>query len=845
MFDNFSMRLSNVLEYAQESALRLGQDTVYPEHFILGLIRINNGKAVDILNAMNSNLLSIKNDIEGTLKREKNIVKLGILPISHEGDKILIISKNEAEDLGSEIIGTEHLLLALTKSFVSITGRVLAHNGVRYQKVKSILINYFSKIQDTSNNSINNKQNNIHNNNNDNNKNSNHKNLDTKSKTPALDTFSTDLTLAATSGKLDPVIGRKDEIDRMVQILSRRKKNNPVLIGEPGTGKTAIVEGLAIMISNNKVPSSLLNKRIVSLDLGLIIAGTKYRGQFEERIKAILSEVQNEKNIIMFLDEIHTIVGAGSTSGSVDASNMFKPALARGEIHCIGATTLDEYRTSIEKDGALERRFQKVLVEQPSIEETVEILHGLKEKYEDHHKVRYSDESIQLAANMADRYITDRFMPDKAIDIIDEAGAKKHLELKIPTKISDLDTNISKLNSKKQDFIENQEFEDAAEIRDEILILKEEQTKEKEKWYNKYSSNYVTIEEKDISAVISMMTSIPVNKLAITESKKLNKIGERLNAKVISQEKAIEAIVRRVKRTRAGFKDPKRPIGSFLFLGPTGVGKTELAKVLAEELFDNEKSLIKIDMSEYTEKFNASRMVGSPPGYVGYDEGGQLSERVRRRPYSVVLFDEIEKAHPDIYNMLLQVLDEGTLTDGNGRKIDFKNTIIIFTSNIGTGLISKSENIGFGSKDSVENKDKQLDKRVREGIKKVFKPEFLNRIDEVITFTHLSEDAILKIISNYIEIVKEKLISNNIEISVTSSVKKYIVKNYYDIDKGARPLKRAIEEIIEDPIAEGIISGEFSYGDKIKIGLKKEKLTYHSQKKISTKKDNKQKKQLV
>ena len=838
MFDNFSMRLSNVLEYAQESALKLGQDTVYPEHFILGLIRLNNGKAIDILNAINTNLLSVKNDIENTLKREKNIVKLGILPISHEGDKILIISKQESEELGSKIIGTEHLLLALTKSFVSITGRILAHNGVRYQKVKSVLIDYFENKQ----NKLNSRDEEL--NKSINKRNNNTENRDNKSKTPALDTFSTDLTLAAVNGKLDPVIGREKEINRMVQILSRRKKNNPVLIGEPGTGKTAIVEGLAIMISSNKVPSSLLEKKIVSLDLGLVIAGTKYRGQFEERIKAILSEVQNEKNIIMFLDEIHTIVGAGSTSGSVDASNMFKPALARGEIHCIGATTLDEYRTSIEKDGALERRFQKVLVDQPSIEETIEILNGLKEKYEDHHKVRYSAESIILAANMAERYITDRFLPDKAIDIIDEAGAKKHLELKIPAILSEFETKIDVMNLKKQNFIDNQEFEEAAEIRDEIVFLKEERQKEKDKWFRKYSSNYVTVNEKDISDVISMMTSIPVNKLATTESKKLNKISERLNAKVISQEKAIEAIVRRVKRTRAGFKDPKRPIGSFLFLGPTGVGKTELAKVLAEELFDNEKSLIKIDMSEYTEKFNASRMVGSPPGYVGYDEGGQLSERVRRRPYSVVLFDEIEKAHPDIYNMLLQVLDEGILTDGNGRKIDFKNTIIIFTSNIGTGLISKSENIGFGAKDNISNKDKQLDKRVREGIKKVFKPEFLNRIDEIITFSHLSEKAILEIIPNHIDIVKEKMNRNRIDITVSNSVKKYIVENYYDIEKGARPLKRAIEENIEDPIAEGIISGEFNYGDTIKIGLKKNTLTYVVQKKIAQKKKVKQK-QLV
>ena len=807
MFDNISMRLNKVIEYSREIALKMGQDTVYPEHFMLALLRLNEGLGISILKKMKIDLISVQKDIKISLKKDEMLIKLGIIPISHEGDRILNDAQKEAESLNSEIIGTEHILLAMCRSSNSILQKILNHNRIRYQRVKETLLNIVNGTKSIDSKDV----------------------KDKKSTTPAIDSFSKDVTQAAKEGNLDPVIGREKEIDRVIQILSRRKKNNPVLIGEPGTGKTAIVEGLALKISRNEVPGSLAGKRIVSLDLGLLIAGTKYRGQFEERIKAILKEVETDKNLILFLDEIHTIVGAGSTSGSMDASNMFKPALARGEIQCIGATTLDEYRTTIEKDGALERRFQKVLVEPSTVSETLKILNGLKERYEKHHKVRFTPESLKAAVEFADRYISDRFLPDKAIDVIDEAGAKKHLSLKVPSKIKEIEDNINIQNYLKEEYIKKQQFEKAAEIRDTITGFKFELELEKSKWHKIYSKRIVEITEKDIADVIAMMTSIPVSKIASSESKKLNRMKKNLSNQVVSQEEAIDAVVRRIKRARAGFKDSNRPIGSFLFLGPTGVGKTELAKILAAELFDNENSLIKIDMSEYMEKFNVSRMIGSPPGYVGYDEGGQLSEKVRRKPYSVVLFDEIEKAHPDVFGMLLQVLDEGTLTDGNGRKIDFKNTIIIFTSNIGTSELSSTANIGFGADNGFEYKQKKMKARINNSLKKIFKPEFVNRIDEILIFNHLDENAVLQIITKYINEVKKKLIRNNINLTIGTKVKKYIIDNYYDIEKGARPLKRAIENVIEDPIAERIIDGVFNYGDTVKVSLKNGNLTYNKQ----------------
>jgi ATP-dependent Clp protease ATP-binding subunit ClpC len=797
MDNNLSSRMSKIIRLSKEITLKLGQDTVYPGHLMLGILRANEGTAINILKKLNVNLISLQKDLENGMIKERNILKLGFVPISHESDRVLSQASQESKELSNLYTGSEHLLLAMIKAVNSYSERILRFHGVTYQKVKQILLTGVNGKQEF-----------------------NIPIEDETSQTPSIDSFSVDLTEHARNGMLDPVIGREKEISRIIQILSRRKKNNPILIGEPGTGKTAIVEGLALRIINRNVPTYLLDKKVVSLDLGLLIAGTKYRGQFEERIKGILKEIENEKDLILFLDEIHTIVGAGSTSGSMDASNMFKPALARGVIQCIGATTLDEYRTTIEKDGALERRFQKVLVDPSTVEETIEILKGLQPGYEKHHKVKFSEESLIATAELSDRYIADRFLPDKAIDVMDEAGAKKHLSLKVPTKITELEHIIDTLIKEKVQNIEKQKFEKAAELRDKINPLKEDLRVEMEKWHKLTSTKFLNISVDDVTDIISMMTSIPISRLAVSESKRLQKISNNISKKIIDQQDAIDAVVRRVKRARAGFKDPDRPIGSFLFLGPTGVGKTELAKVLAEEIFESDQSLIKIDMSEYMEKFNVSKMIGSPPGYVGYGEGGQLSEKVRRHPYSVVLFDEIEKAHPDVFGMLLQVLDEGNLTDGNGRKIDFRNTIIIFTSNVGNDSLKNSDNIGFGSNISFDEKQKNMKNSLNKSISKHFKPEFLNRIDETIIFNHLSEKAVMKIINNRVNESKSKLKSNNIHLEVSPSVIKYIMKEYYDIDNGARPLKRAVENIIQDPIAENIISGKFSYGDTVKITVK-------------------------
>jgi ATP-dependent Clp protease ATP-binding subunit ClpC len=803
METNYSSRMHKVLEFSKEITLQLGHDTVYPGHLALGIIRLNEGTAFNILVKLNCDIIALQKDLENGMAKNKELIKLGFIPLSHESDRILTQAVQEAVELNSSYTGTEHLMLSFTKAVNTYTERILRFHGITYQRVKQILITgTASKI--------------------------NKGQLERMEPQPefSMEMFSHDITQLAKDGKLDPVIGRSEEIERIVQILSRRKKNNPILIGEPGTGKTAIVEGLALKIIEKSVPSVLLGKRILGLDLGMLIAGTKYRGQFEERVKSVIKEIESDRNTILFLDEIHTIVGAGSTSGSMDASNMFKPALARGDIQCIGATTLDEYRTTIEKDGALERRFQKVLVDPPSVSETYEILKGLQSKYENHHKVKYSDDSLVAAAELSDRYITERFMPDKAIDVIDEAGAKKHLSIKVPSKITELEDQIEVMNKEKNQKIEKQMFEKAAVLRDKINDLRSRLEKEREHWHKSVSNKFLNISVDNIRDIISMMTSIPISKLEVSESNRLNRISRSISKRIIDQHEAVESVIRRVKRSRTGFKDPKRPIGSFLFLGPTGVGKTELAKVLSEEIFENDRALIKIDMSEYMEKFNVSRMIGSPPGYIGYGEGGQLSEKVRRHPYSVVLFDEIEKAHPDVFGMLLQVLDEGVLTDGNGRKVDFKNTIIIFTSNIGTKNLSNTENIGFGSKASLEEKEIKMKNTTRKTVEKYFKPEFLNRIDEVIVFNHLSENAVLQIISNHIEDSCEKLSKIDITLNISPKVRKYIMEEFYDAESGARPLKRAVENLIEDPVAERIISGLVKYGDTINISVSKNKLVY-------------------
>lgn len=641
-----------------------------------------------------------------------------------------------------------------------------------------------------------------------------------KVKTPALDHFGRDLTQLAMQGKLDPIIGRDQIIERVAQILSRRKKNNPVLIGEPGVGKTAIAEGLALRIINKKVPRVLHNKRIVALDMGSIVAGTKYRGQFEERMKAIMAELEKAKDVILFIDELHTIVGAGGASGSLDASNMFKPALARGELQCIGATTLDEYRMYIEKDGALERRFQKVMIEPTTPEETLEILRCIKSKYEEHHRVRYTDEALEATVRLSERYITDKFFPDKAIDVLDETGSRVHISsIVVPKEILELEQRIEKIRQEKEMYAKKQDFERAAKLRDIERRLQEELIYERNKWEREEESHVATVTEDDIAEVVAMMTGIPVQRVARSESEKILHMEEALKKRVIGQDEAIETISRAIRRTRAGLKDPNRPIGSFMFLGPTGVGKTHLAKILAEYLFERKDALIRIDMSEYMEKFSVSRLVGSPPGYVGYEEGGQLTEKVRRHPYSVILFDEIEKAHPDVFNILLQVLDEGQLTDSLGRRVDFRNTILILTSNVGTRDIKKNVAFGF-SEDSKSDDHNIMREKIEAELRRMFNPEFLNRLDELIFFRKLQKKEVVKIVELLIQEMADRLLERNIALQLTDGAKEFIAEKGYDPILGARPLKRAIQRYIEDPLADEILKGRFSEGAVIKIKMK-------------------------
>ncbi|MBN1970939.1 MAG: ATP-dependent Clp protease ATP-binding subunit [Candidatus Delongbacteria bacterium] len=795
----YSHRFLRVLEISKENALKTGYDVVYPEHIMLGLLRLGEGRGFQIIKQSGANISTLRNDLYFSLPVKPAIVRLKQIPFLKESQQIIDSSYDISIKLGNDTAGTEHLLLSLASSDYSNILYLFNKQGLSYK----ILINLLNGVQNQQN----------------------HENIEPEHQT-TIESFTRDLTKDARAGVLDPVIGRDKEIERVIQILSRRKKNNPVLIGEPGTGKTAIVEGLARKIIIGDVPDNLKNKRVLSLDLGLVISGTKYRGQFEERLKEIIKDINNDRSIILFLDEIHTLVGAGATSGAMDASNMLKPALARGELQCVGATTFDEYRTSIEKDGALERRFQKVVVNAPNIEQSIKILEGLKERYEEHHKVKYTEESLKAAVILSDRYITDRLLPDKAIDVIDEAGARKILSLKPPSELKELDEKIESLRVSKEESVNLQDFESAAKFRDDIERLIGDKNFLFNNWRQKLSEKKVSISEDDIRAVISMITSIPVSKLSGSEYRKLSKLGKNLSKQIISQDKAIEAIVRRIKRSRAGFSDPNRPIGSFLFLGPTGVGKTELAKVLAEELFSSKDSFIKIDMTEYVEKFNISRMIGSPPGYVGYDEGGQLSEKVRRRPYSVVLFDEIEKAHPDVYGLLLQVLDEGILTDGNGRKIDFKNTIIIFTSNLGTSEDSKSEKIGFGVSDSDTEIHKRMESRIKNKLSQQFKPEFINRLDDIIIFEHLNKEAIKQIVSGYLFDCKQRLANHKIDLHFSDKVKDFITEKYYDRTKGARQVKRAVETEIEDKIADLIINGDYSTGDTIKVKVKGNELVF-------------------
>ena len=813
MKNNFSSRVQMVIQFARDEALRLGHDYIGTEHLLLGLIREADGIAIEILRALGCDLEEIKAAVEDAGRASGETMTIGNIPFTKRAEKILKSAYVEAERHKSDIIGTEHLLLALVKEKEGLAAQILKSFGVTYEAVSEelerIMQGPSSGMQDSESQQA-------------------------KSQTPALDHFGRDLTELARKGELDPIIGRDKEIQRVAQILSRRKKNNPVLIGEPGVGKTAIAEGLAVRIIEKKVPRILHNKRVVTLDLGSIVAGTKYRGQFEERMKAIMNELVKAKDVILFIDELHTIVGAGGASGSLDASNMFKPALARGELQCIGATTLDEYRQYIEKDGALERRFQKVMVDPPSTEETYAIVKGLQSRYEAHHRVRFTDEAIDAIVKLSDRYITDRFQPDKSIDVMDETGARVHLaNIVVPKEITDLEEQIKKIRAEKDAVVRSQNFEKAAILRDREKSLLKKLEETKRKWNEEQASSYATVTDEDVADVVSMITGIPVRRVAQTESDRLLKIKDELKKRIVGQDRVIEVLAKAIQRTRAGLKDPNRPIGSFIFLGPTGVGKTQLAKELAKYLFQTEDALVRIDMSEYMEKFSVSRLTGAPPGYVGYEEGGQLTEKVRRHPYSVVLFDEIEKAHPDVFNVLLQILDEGHVTDGLGRKVDFKNTVLIMTSNIGAREIVKGSGFGFGQ--STEDADyEEMRSRILEQVRRLFNPEFINRVDEIVVFRQLARNDMVKIIDIVIDEMLGKVADRNIKIELTRGAKEFLAEKGFDPVYGARPLKRTIQKYVEDPIAEEILKGHYPDGSKIRVRKKGSGLEFVGEKSSST-----------
>ena len=808
MRNNFTSRVQKVIRYSKEEAMRLGHDFIGTEHLFLGIIKEGEGIAIKILKNIGIDVEKLKQRLEEASGPAGGMMTLGNLPLSKRAEKVLKVTYLEAKNFKSDIIGTEHLLLSLLKEKEGLAAQVMMSFNIDYNIVYNDLKNILEgkPISSQSNSQRSSPQ---------------------KVKTPALDHFGRDLTQLATQGKLDPIIGRDKIIERVAQILSRRKKNNPVLIGEPGVGKTAIAEGLAIRIIDRKVPRVLHNKRIIALDMGSIVAGTKYRGQFEERMKAIMGELEKADDVIMFIDELHTIVGAGGASGSLDASNMFKPALARGELQCVGATTLDEYRMYVEKDGALERRFQKVMIEPTTSEETLEILRCIKPKYEEHHNVRYTDEALLSTIRLSDRYMTDKNFPDKAIDVLDETGSRVHISsIVVPKEILDLEQRIEKVRQEKEQFARQQNFEKAAKLRDVERRLQEELQFERNKWEREEESKPAEVTEEDIAEVVSMITSVPVRRVAKSESAKLMEIEDSLKKLVIGQDEAIETISKAIRRSRTGLKDPNRPIGSFMFLGPTGVGKTHLAKILAGYLFERKDALIRIDMSEYMEKFSVSRLVGSPPGYVGYEEGGQLTEKVRRYPYSVILFDELEKAHPDVFNILLQVLDEGQLTDSLGRKVDFRNTILIMTSNVGTREVRKNVSIGFSQQEDDSEHNVMKDK-ISEELRRLFNPEFLNRLDDYIFFRKLSKKEIIKIVDLLILEMGQRLLERSITLDLSDGAKEFIADQGFDPILGARPLKRAIQKHIEDPLADEILRDKFADGSFIKIKMNnKKELTF-------------------
>ncbi len=831
MDNNFSAQVKEIISFSREEALRLGNDFIGTEHLLLGLIRDGDNTAIKVLKQLNVDLYELRKEVELAVKDKtgKNIANINSLPLTKQAEKVIRVTVLEAKALKSPLVETEHLMLSILKNKENIATQILNQFDVDYDLFRNELGMVGTSTPPPPRSEF---------------TDDNEDEFDeekrgaggyqqqragkqtgaAKSKTPVLDNFGRDITKLAESGTLDPIVGREEEIERVSQILSRRKKNNPILIGEPGVGKTAIVEGLALRIVQRKVSRVLFDKRVISLDLAALVAGTKYRGQFEERMKAIMNELEKNRDVILFIDEIHTIVGAGGASGSLDASNIFKPALARGELQCIGASTLDEYRMYIEKDGALDRRFQKVLIEPPSVEETIMILNNIKSKYEDFHNVTYGDDAIDACVKLSDRYMTDRLLPDKAIDVLDEVGARVHLKnINVPSDIVELEKKIEDVKNEKNKVVKSQRFEEAASLRDTEKRLGEELEKAKSQWEEDSKHKRYPISEEHIAEVVSMMTGIPVKRMVQAETEKLRRMSEDMKDMVVGQDEAIQKVVKAIQRNRVGLKDPKKPIGTFIFLGPTGVGKTELARSLARYMFDSEDSLIRIDMSEYMEKFTVSRLIGAPPGYVGYEEGGQLTEKVRRKPYCVILLDEIEKAHPDIYNILLQVLDDGQLTDGLGRKVDFKNTMIIMTSNIGVRQLKEfGDGVGFATATRMQNAEENSKAVIEKALKRTFSPEFLNRIDDVVVFNALSKENIFNIIDILMKGVSKRLQNLGFGLELTPEAKDFIAEKGYDAQFGARPLHRAIQKYLEDPLAEEILNLTIKEGDLLIADLDKE-----------------------
>jgi ATP-dependent Clp protease ATP-binding subunit ClpC len=835
MDTNFSPRVKDVISFSREEALRLGHDYIGTEHFLLGMIREGEGVAIKILKNLTVDLSELRklveNSVRSTERSTKPLNSLGNIPLVKQAEKTLKITYLEAKLFKSNVIGTEHLLLSILKDENNVASRALAAFSVTYEIVKNELETMLT--QDSPRSEYPNSPQ-------DDDEDdgpgfgggsgsgstgSARKPADPKSKTPVLDNFGRDLTKLAEDDKLDPIVGREKEIERVSQILSRRKKNNPILIGEPGVGKSAIAEGLALRIVQRKVSRVLFDKRVVTLDLASLVAGTKYRGQFEERMKAVMNELEKSPNVILFIDEIHTLVGAGGASGSLDASNMFKPALARGEIQCIGATTLDEYRQYIEKDGALERRFQKVIIEPTTVEETLQILHNIKQKYEDHHNVKYTDQAIAACVSLTDRYVSDRHLPDKAIDALDEAGSRVHItNIRVPKNIISVEKKIEDIKEEKNKVVRSQRYEEAAKLRDTERQLIEQLEEEKRKWEEETRTHREPVTEDNVAEVVAMMTGVPTQRIAQNESSRLINMDEELKDSVVGQDNAIKNVTKAIRRNRAGLKDPNKPIGTFIFLGPTGVGKTQLAKVLARYLFDKDDALIRIDMSEYMEKFAVSRLIGAPPGYVGYEEGGQLTEKVRRKPYSVILLDEIEKAHPDVFNLLLQVLDDGQITDSLGRKIDFRNSIIIMTSNIGSRQLKDfGLGVGFNTAAKEQQADDYAKGVIEKALKNAFAPEFLNRIDDVVLFNNLKKEDIHKIIDIELSALYKRVLDMGYKVTLSDEAKSFIAEKGFDEKYGARPLKRAIQKYLEDPMAEEIIKANIDEGDELKADLNAEK----------------------